>query len=428
MTYEDAQDYINNTLRFGSKPGLERIGKLLELMGNPQDSLKFIHIAGTNGKGSIANAIAAALSQSGVKTGLYISPFVTDFCERIQIDGCKISHDELAGEVESIASFVAKAGETGEQPTEFEIITALAFNYFKRQGCGVVVLEVGLGGRFDATNIINRPLLSVITSISLDHTDILGDTIEKIAFEKCGIIKNFGVTVTCPSQDTQALEVIMRICSERENTLIMPSLSSVKIGKEGIDGTDIAYGGSLLHIPLAGRHQIANFITAVEAVKAVSKQGITVSDQDIIKGMAKVSFPARMEILNRSPLVLLDGAHNPSGAATLAASIKRYLEEKPVLVMGMLADKDYETAIATLAPLAKAFVAVKPDSPRALEPYKTAQAARKYCENVSHCDDYEKAFLNALKISQGAPVIICGSLFLAGGMRKVVLRYYNHIS
>lgn len=425
MTYDDALKYISNTLRFGSKPGLDRVKSLLDLMGNPQDSLKFVHIAGTNGKGSTANAIAGALTQSGVKTGLYISPYVTEFCERIQIDGRKIAHDELAAEVGYISSFVDESGQNGEHPTEFEIITALAFDYFKRHGCDVVVLEVGLGGRFDATNIIKRPLVSVITSISLDHTEILGDTISKIAFEKCGIIKDGGITVTTPSQQPEALEEIMRTCAKRQNKLVIPSLSSVKIAREGIDGTDIDYGGARLHIPLAGRHQISNFITAYEAVKALSGQGIAISEDDIPLGMAKVRFPARMEVLNRSPLVLLDGAHNPAGALALADAVRRYVNEKPVLVMGMLADKDYETAIATLAPLAKAFVAVRPDSPRALEPCETARAAEKYCDRVSFCDGYPEAFSRALEFSHGAPIVVCGSLYLAGGMRRIIMQYFG---
>ena len=413
--------YIQNTLRFGSKPGLERIAYLLGLMGNPQDDLSFIHIAGTNGKGSVANAISAALTQSGVKTGLYISPYVVDFCERIQIDGQMILHDELAEQVARIQPFVQKAAQNGEQPTEFEIITALAFDYFKRQGCGVVVLEVGLGGRFDATNIINKPLVSVITPISLDHTEILGDTVAKIAFEKCGIIKPGGVTVSSPAQPPEALEVIMRTCAERGNTLVLPSLSSVKILNEGIDGTDIRYGHTALHIPLIGRHQIGNFITAYEAVKALARYGFKTDDDVIVRGMETVRFAARLEVLHKNPLVLLDGAHNPSGAAVLADAVGLFLPQKPVVVMGMLADKDFGAAIAKIAPLAKAFIAVKPDSPRALNPEETAKAARLYCEKVTQADDYKEAFKKALALADGGPVMICGSLYLAGGMRQAVL-------
>jgi dihydrofolate synthase/folylpolyglutamate synthase len=425
MTYENALKYISNTLKFGSKPGLERIGKLLDLMGKPQKSLKFVHIAGTNGKGSTANAVAAACAHSGIKTGLYTSPYVNDFCERIQINGEKIPHNELAAETERIMPYVEKASESCGQVTEFELITALAFDYFKRQNCGLVVLEVGLGGRFDATNIIDKPLVSVITSISYDHTAILGNTLAKIAFEKCGIIKNGGITVTSPSQNPEALEVIMRTCAERANTLIMPSLSSVKILSEDILGTSIDYGGMNLHIPLAGRHQIENFTTAVETIRALRQQGINIKDEEITEGMSKLHFAARTEILCKNPLVLLDGAHNPSGAAALADTLKRYLKQKPVLIMGMLADKDYETSIAALAPIAKDLIAVKPDSPRALEPEKTALTAKKYCKNVSYCYDYSEAFCRALNLAGDAPIVICGSLYLAGGMRSIVLKHFD---
>lgn len=425
MTCKDAIAYIHNTLKFSSKPGLGRIGKLLELLGNPQNSLKFIHVAGTNGKGSTSNAVAAALTQSGFKTGLYTSPYVINFRERIQIDGNYISEEELAAEVEYVQPFVEKTAKEFEQPTEFEIITALAFDYYKKRGCDAVVLEVGLGGRFDATNIIKKPFVSVITSISYDHTAILGDTLDKIAFEKCGIIKNGGVTVASPGEPTEALEVIMRTCALKSNELIMPNLSAAKIMKEGIDGTDIMYGDAKLHIPLIGRHQISNFLTAYETLLALRRQGFAVSGEDIEKGMANVRFPARMEILSSAPLVILDGAHNPAGADTLAESIKRYIKEKPVLIMGMLADKNYKKAIGTLAPLAKAFIAVRPDSPRALDPEITARTAAQFCKDTAFFEDYKKAFETAIEKSGDSPVIICGSLYLAGVMRSVVLQYFK---
>ncbi len=286
---------------------------------------------------------------------------------------------------------------------------------------------MGLGGRFDATNVIKKPLVSVITSISYDHTDILGDTLAKIAFEKCGIIKEGGVTVTSPGQSVSALEVIMSSCTLRQNRLIIPNLSAVKILKEGLDGTDIEYGGLKLHISLIGRHQIANFITAVEVVKTLREQGINVSDDDISKGMAKVFFTARLEKLHEAPLVLLDGAHNPSGAAVLADAISRYIKEKPVIIMGMLADKDYKTAVATLAPLACAFIAVKPDNPRALEARILAETAASYCGKTSYYEDFEEAFKSAMWLAKGVPVIVCGSLYLAGNMKKIILHYFNKI-
>ncbi|HEX2938290.1 MAG TPA: folylpolyglutamate synthase/dihydrofolate synthase family protein [Ruminiclostridium sp.] len=422
MTYDAALQYIATTLRFGSKPGLDRIKNLLDLIGNPQDSLKFIHIAGTNGKGSVSKAVSAALTKSGFKTGLFISPYVIEFCERIQINGEYISHEELAEEVETIKPF---AEELSEHPTEFELITALAFDYFKKKKCDIIVLEVGLGGRFDATNIIKNPLASVITSISYDHMDFLGDTLPEIAFEKCGIIKNDGVTVTSPQQKPEVLEVIMKSCAQRNNTLVVPNISSVKIQNEGIDGTDIKYGEIPIHIPLAGRHQILNFLTAFETVKALLRRGINIQDKAIIDGMAEVKFPARMEILNRQPLVLLDGAHNFAGAAALRDSITRFIKEKPVLIIGMLKDKEYEKSISLLAPLAKAVVAVKPESPRALHQNELKDIISKYCKNSAGCENYSGAFKKAIEYSGGAPIVICGSLYLAGSMRKTVKEVFK---
>lgn len=426
MTYDEALSYISQTLRFGSKPGLERISRLLELMGNPQDSLQIIHVAGTNGKGSTSKAIAAALTQSGIKTGLYISPFVTDFRERIQIDGEYITPADLTAGVEHIKPIIEELARSYEQPTEFEIITALALNYYKEKGCDAVVLEVGLGGRFDATNIIKKPLVSVITTISYDHTDILGDTLDKIAFEKSGIIKEGCATVTSPGQAPEALSVIKDICVKRYNKLVIPEIGSVKILNEGIGGTDILYDSQHIHIPLAGRHQICNFITAYETLNLL-RSNFDISDENIAQGMAKVKFPARLEVLNKQPLILLDGAHNPSGASALADSIGRYLKEKPVVIMGMLADKDYKTAIEIVAPLAKAFIAVRPDSPRSLDPKATAEVAGNYCGNTTFSEDYKQALHSAVESSQGAPIIICGSLYLAGGMRHIVLQYLKNL-
>jgi len=422
MTYDSAVKYIEATLRFGSKPGLSRIRNLLESIGNPQDDLRYIHVAGTNGKGSVSKAVSSVLTKSGFKTGLFISPYVTEFCERIQINGKYISHSDLAEEVEYLKCFIEKSD---DQLTEFEIITALAFDYFKKQNCDIVVLEVGLGGRFDATNIIKKPLVSVITLISYDHMKILGDTLPKIAYEKCGIIKDGGITVSAPNQKPEVLETIMSSCAERSNTLILPNLSSVKIIKERIDGTDINYGGTNIHIPLPGRHQIANFITAYETLKALSRQGIDIPNDKIAEGMASVRFPARLEILSRSPLVILDGAHNVNGAEALADYINRYLREKPVIIIGMLRDKEYEKAAAILAPLAKSVITVKPDNPRALDHNQLADIVKKYCHDTIACDDHMLAFKKALELSNGSPVIICGSLYLASTMRNIVLQHID---
>lgn len=420
MTYEDALSYIHSTLRFGSRPGLSRIARLLEQIGNPQDRLRFVHVAGTNGKGSTCSAIAAALREAGYRTGLYISPYIEDFCERIQVNGQYIAHKELAGELKALLPFLAASED--EHPTEFELITALAFAYFARQNCDIVVLEVGLGGRFDATNVIPAPLVSVITSISLDHTAILGDTVEKIAFEKCGIIKQGGVTVSSPGQIQGARDVIAGICKERGNTLHIPRLDQAQILKEDIYGTKLSYAGHVLTLPLCGRHQISNFLTAFETIRVLNTRGLHIPLQKAIDGMARVTFPARMERLHEHPLVLLDGAHNPAGTTALADTIRRYLAGKRLIViMGMLADKDYSCGIANIAPLASRFIAVRPDSLRALDTQETARIAASFCTDTVCFDSLEDAFTDAwVHTGLNDVLLICGSLYLAGPMRHIV--------
>ncbi|ADU27027.1 bifunctional folylpolyglutamate synthase/dihydrofolate synthase [Ethanoligenens harbinense] len=425
MTYEEALAYIHSTLRFGIQPGLSRIARLLGRIGNPQEHLRFVHVAGTNGKGSTSAAIAAALRKAGLRTGLYISPYIEDFRERIQINGRYIAPGELAAELARLLPFLNES--EGEHPTEFELITALAFAYFARQACDVAVLEVGLGGRFDATNVIPTPLISVITAISLDHTAVLGDTLGQIAFEKCGIIKPGGVTVTSPGQAPEALETITRICAERGNPLHIPQIEKVQIQQEGIDGTSLLYGGQPLSVPLCGRHQIANFLTAYEALRLLPSRGLDISLQNAAAGMADVRFPARLERLHDKPLVLLDGAHNAAGTAALADAVRRYLPGRPVTtVMGMLADKDYAAGVGNIAPLSARFIAVRPDSPRALDPRETARTASAFCANTVFFDDLGDAFADALAHTGAEGVLlICGSLYLAGPMRRLVRGHFS---
>lgn len=423
LSYEDALKYIESTLMFGSKPTLDRISRLLSFLGDPQKSLKFIHIAGTNGKGSTATACAAVLKEAGYKTGLFTSPYIIEFRERMKINGIMISKTDLTKEVEKIIPLVEKASDEGLKPNEFEIVTAIAFDYFKSKGCDIVVLEVGLGGRCDSTNVIESPIVSVITSISLDHTKILGDTIAEIASEKCGIIKSGGVTVTSPNQEIDALEIMMRTCAQKNNRLVIPNINAVKILKSAFDGTDINYGGLDIHIPLPGKHQILNFITAVEALKICKTKGFNISDEAIIKGFSKVTFPARLEIMSKKPLIIVDGAHNPGGIKTLCNYIETYFKEPPVIILGMLKDKDYETSIAAVSKLAKVVVTLTPDNVRALEAEKSAEVAQKYCESVFAFETYDDALIKAIKLCDNAPIIICGSLFVAAKMRETIIKY-----
>lgn len=291
MTYEQAVDYIHSLLVFGIKPGLERLNVLLEKLENPQDNLKFIHIAGTNGKGSTSTMISNALISANYKTGLFTSPYVFDFCERIRINDINIPKQDLADVVSRVKPIIDELSENGLVITEFEAITAVALLYFSEQKCDYAVMEVGLGGRFDATNVIKKPEVAVITSISKDHTNILGDTIEKIAFEKCGIIKDGTSVVTTSLQDNEALTVIEKTVKEKNANLTVADFDNVEILSEGKNGTDFVYKDKRYFVSLDGRHQVENAIGVIEALNKIEK----VEYEDIVYSLKHTVMHGRME-------------------------------------------------------------------------------------------------------------------------------------
>lgn len=421
LSYNEALEFIHGIERFGSKPGLSRVKMLLERMGNPQDKLKFIHVAGSDGKGSTCTMISSIYTKAGYKTGLYISPFVLDFRERIQLNGEMISKDDLAASTSLVKEHWEELNSIGEPPTEFEVVVAIAMDYFTRMSCDLVVLEVGMGGRFDATNIIKTPLCSVITHLSMDHMQYLGDTIEKITYEKCGIIKEGGITVCYPHQPTDALAVIMEQCAENDNELHMPN--AAEIIQSDIFGSDITYGKYNIHIPLPGKHQVYNAITAVEAVKAAASQGFVVSADHIIDGIASVRFPSRVEALSKNPLVLLDGGHNPAEAAALAATLKLLEGRKIHAVVGMLGDKDVERSISQVLPMCATAITVQANYPRALSAQELALTAKAYINDVSFDEDSTRALNTALDRCKGDDVLLVfGSLYLAAELRPMLLK------
>ncbi|WP_040198106.1 bifunctional folylpolyglutamate synthase/dihydrofolate synthase [Candidatus Soleaferrea massiliensis] len=420
-SYSEALDYIHSLLRFGSVLGLTRIAKLLDLLGNPQKRLKFVHVAGTNGKGSTVAMTANILKTAGYKTGMYISPYVLQFRERMQINGEMIPEEtlvQLTGRVKNACELLL---EQDEIVTEFEAVTAIGMLWFCEQSCDIVCLEVGLGGRFDATNVIDPPLLSVITAISLDHTDILGSDIEKIAFEKCGIIKPGAAVVSYPMQSPAALAVIMESCSKNGNQLSMGNLGGVEILSDRPFGTEIRYDSLQLRISLAGRHQIANAVTVIEIIKQLRRLGFTVSDEDIRQGISTTFFPARMEILHRDPLFVLDAAHNLAGAAALADMLEAFKDRGVTLIIGMLRDKDVRGVLSKIAPYAKRILTVTPDNPRALPAAEMAEAAGEFCKSVRSFANYRDAVdAAAEQAGDVSATVICGSLYMAGDMRKTV--------
>lgn len=423
MTCEQAVAFIQSTRSFAVKNGLQRIRQLLELLGNPQQGLRFVHVAGTNGKGSVCSFVAAALTAAGYRTGLYISPYVVDFRERMQINGRMISKQGLVQAVKQVKPAVDKMITSGDAPTTFDITTAVALCWYARQRCDVVVLEVGLGGRFDSTNVIEQSLVSVITSIGMDHMQYLGGTIEQIAFEKCGILKPGGVLVASANQPPAALAVMMEQAAAAGNRLVLPGLASVEVLERSIEGTRFRYGGLALQIQMAGDHQLINATAALEALSVLREQGLLIPDAAIVEGFGQVRFPARLEIVSRRPLVLIDGAHNLPGAEALAAALSLCHPRKLTAVFGMAADKDVAGVVDRLGYCFHQVITTTINNPRAASAQELAALLRPYCSRVTACPQVPQALRLALQAAgeEGA-VVVCGSLFLASEARALLVK------
>ena len=425
MNYTEARAYVDSTERFGIKPGLERITKMLAYVGNPQDKLKFVHVAGTNGKGSTCTMMASVLMEAGYKTGLFTSPFVIDFRERFMVDGEMISENEFAEIMTRVRTVNDLLEKSGTSLTQFELITAVALLWFVQKECDVVVLECGLGGRLDSTNVIRKPLCSVITKISLDHTDILGDTVEKIASEKAGIIKPGCPVVLAPHQDQAAVRVIEKKCAEIGSSLIVSGMDTVSVKTMLPTMSEIYYGGLRLMIPLAGAHQFENAVTTVNAARELNERGLVISDDQIVSGIAKAKIPARFEIISHAPLVVVDGAHNPDGVEALCSSVDALLGGRSIVgIIGMLRDKAYEEALSQIIPRFDMVLTVTPDSPRALSAKELAACAERFAGegvSVKPVDSLKKAASIALDMTdEASAVVVCGSLYLASAMRPVL--------
>lgn len=391
MTYSEAIDFLGGVRVFGQILGLETMRALLGRLGNPHESLRFIHIAGTNGKGSVAAMSQAALQAAGYRAGLYTSPHLVSFCERFQINSQMIAEADVVRLVEQIRPHLAHTGERA--PTFFELVTALALLYFREQRVDVVVWETGLGGRLDATNIVT-PLVSVITNVAFDHRQYLGETLAEIAAEKAGIIKP-GVPVVTAAQSPEALRVIRETCAAR-----------------GCRLTEVAepLAG---RFALAGEHQRWNAATAVAALCA---SGLTMTEEQINQGVRQARWPGRFQVVRWEPSVVLDGAHNPAAAAVLAATLRVEFPGKPVtLILGVLRDKDYEQVCRLLAPLAWRIFCVPVQSERSSDPVELAGCCRRANPQaaVIVSENLAAAYAAATVDPSGA-VVITGSLFLVG--------------
>lgn len=421
MTYAQALEKIHSLLSFGSRPGLDRVSELLRRMGNPQDKLKYIHVAGTNGKGSVCAMISSVLREAGYKTGLFISPYITDFRERIQINNQMISEDVLTDAVEKTFPLVEQLAEEGIIITEFEYVNALEFYIHSRENCDVVVLEVGMGGLLDCTNVIKPPLCAVITAIGLDHTAILGDTVEEIAAQKCGIFKEGTIAVTSAQEDG-----VMRVIEETADRLSIPLRKSkdikIEVTEESLRGSRFILNGREMSLPLAGDHQLENMRTALAALLSLREsRALSFSDEELKKGLGSAVNPARLELLSENPEVLLDGAHNPNGIAALRKAVDRFMPGREIIcVMGMLADKDIDASISLFSGVFSRVYTVPVDNPRAISSGGLAEKFKACSMEATAFDSAREAVFRAVEEAKesGSAVLICGSLYLAGEVRK----------
>lgn len=448
----DPVAYINDPAWHSSCYGLERIESLLDRMGRPQDKLKFVHVAGTNGKGSTSAYISSILTQAGYKTGLFTSPFIITFEERIRVNGEMIPANDLR----EVTLFVrehadAIARETGEHPTEFELMTAVALEHFARSGCDIAVLEVGLGGTLDSTNVIPSPEVCAITRIGLDHTALLGDTYEQIASQKAGIIKHGASVVSYPQDDEGATRAIAAAAQAADCTVTMPDFAQLKVGEvNGQAMRSFYYCGKAYQTSLLGSYQPCNAAMAIECALRLRERGWKISDDDIERGIARARWQGRFEIVETGeggfgdsgeikseggcrkagPAILVDGGHNPQGAQVLADSLRDLFPNKKILfVMSVLADKDYQSMIENVIDIADGFICVTPPNPRALQASELARAVEKaaYARQielgcgVSAAESFERAFSDARAVSADGDVICAfGSLYSIADIKAAI--------
>ncbi len=425
MIYEEALSYIHSLLKFGVRPGLSRMDALLKRLGEPHKNQKYVHIAGTNGKGSVSTAVSNILTESGLNVGLYTSPFVTDFLERIQYNGLPVNKDVFCEAVKSVKTEVEELEKEGIIITEFEALTASAFICFKSLGCDVVVLEVGLGGRLDATNVIDFADVDIITSLSLDHTAVLGDTIEQIAYEKCGILRKNSDVVLSAAQDEKAFETVKSIVKEKDCTLTVPDLNAVSVVSGSVYGTEFIYKDKKYKITMPGKHQILNMTSVIEASYILKNKGYPVTDENIYNGILKTTLPARCEVISKMPLVILDGGHNEDGAKAFYNAVSGEFEnkEKIYVIAGMMADKAVEKSLCPLMKKADCFIAVTPENPRAITGTQLKCIAEKYCNSVTVIDDVKQAVKYVYgQLKKDDMLCVVGSLYLAGEVRETLLK------
>jgi len=428
MTYQETLDRIHSFQKYGSKLGLERMTRLMELLGNPQENMKVIHVAGTNGKGSVCRYLYSVLQENGYKTGMYTSPFLERFTERIEYNGSEISAEDLIRYTELVLEKVDIMLEEGmDSPTEFELITAIAFLYFSKQDMDFLVLEVGLGGIGDSTNMVSRPVASVITSISFDHMEYLGDTLEKIAIEKAGIIKP-GVPVIFNVEDQIASDAIRMIADARGSEKYEVHANDWKVLEKTVDGYTFStkIEGTVyenLSISMIGIHQISNAVCALMVLEVMKKKNIIRLDQaKLYSGFQKARQTGRFEILRKEPFVIIDGAHNEAGADALRIVLAEHFPDSRILlIVGMLADKKIDKLLDKFEMIADEFIATEPDNPRKLSASDLCRQIAKRGKKCSAIEKPEDVCRYADTLASSYDVIVyAGSLYLVGKIRGLL--------
>ncbi len=412
MTYKEAVSYIHSVAWKGSRPGLSRITELLARLDDPEGELRFIHIAGTNGKGSTSAMTESILRAAGYKTGLFVSPYIKEFNERICICGKPIDNDSLA---EITAQVKCAADGMADAPTEFELITAIGFLYFKKMECDIVVLETGMGGRLDSTNVIKDPLATVITGIALDHTDQLGDTVEEIAFEKAGIIKS-GAPVVWGGKDASARCVIEAAAKRMGVPFVAAEDTPITVHSLDLSGAVVDWGEyRALKLPLLGTYQTQNLATVLALFGALREKGITVDEETLRLGLSRVVWRGRFEKLCSDPVIISDGAHNPEGIAAAVCGIRTYFPNTKVLLLSaVMADKDYRGMVAALAPVVDEVFTLTPDNPRALPAAEFATVWREHGVPATGFETVDAAVAAAVAAAtvRKKPLFSLGSLYM----------------
>lgn len=424
MDYQQSRAYVKDADKYaGGALDLTNIKELMNRLGNPQDQLKYVHVAGTNGKGSVIAYLYTTLSEAGYRVGRYISPSVYSYREKMEVAGRAVSREQFAGYVTRVAAVIEEMIAEGlAHPTPFEIETAVAFLFFAEENCDLVVLEVGMGGNLDATNIIKNTILAVLVPISMDHQSFLGNTLAEIAEKKAGIIKP-GCSVATVGQKPEALKVIQEVCREKGADLTVTDLEAAKAVKEDFAGQILEYKGETYELSLAGSYQTENAALAIEALNILDKKGYPTTIEQRKKGLKDTKWNGRLTIIHRKPLFIVDGAHNPAAADMLEDSVRKYFKGRRMFfIMGVFRDKDYQYIIRKLCPYAEQIVTVEtPDNPRALPAEELAEAIRLCNPNVQAAESIRDAVDRVFAMAGREDVILSfGSLSFIGDITVIV--------